>query len=121
MTGFENLNAGPLHKAPEPKPAPDQEPEGPFDAEQELLKLRRQAKALYESIEHDDETPANQKAQVLNSISSVLQALVKLQADVHSSKKVQAIELAVISVMKKQPEAIYTAFLAEYEAELAKL
>lgn len=118
---FTDLNAGPLHKPAAAPQKPKEEPEGPFDAEQELLKLRRQAKTLYETIEHDDDTPANQKAQVLNSISSVLQALVKLQADVHSTKKVQAIELAVIAVMKRQPQPVYEAFLHEYEAELAKL
>ena len=117
---FEDLNAGALHKPKTERPTVE-EPEGPFDAEQELLKLRRQAKALYADIEYDGDTPANQKAQVLNSISSVLQALVKLQAEVHSTKKVQAIELALISTMKKQPQEVYEAFLTQYEAELAKL
>ena len=69
----------------------------------------------------DDDTPANQKAQVANSLSAALVNLVKLQGDVHSSERMKRIESILIDTLKDLPVEAVEAFLANYEQALEGL
>lgn len=77
------------------------------------------AKELYHTASYDAAIPVAQKAQLLNSITSIINALVKGQLDLYSLEEVKEIERALIQTLKKFP-AVEKAFLEEYEGKLFK-
>ena len=69
----------------------------------------------------DMDTPANQKAQVANSVVSTLAQLVKMQEDLRRDERLKRIESVLLEVIKTLPEETKAAFFEEYErrAEMA--
>lgn len=58
---------------------------------------------LLTAVKDDDETPANQKAQVFNSVSKMLQDIIKSQKIVYSAERLKRFEAALLKVLGKLP------------------
>ena len=89
-----------------------------LDLEGELTLQFLALQQLQNAVIDDADTPANQKAQVANSLSAALVNLVKLQGDVHSSERMKRIESILIDTLKDLPVEAVEAFLANYEQTL---
>jgi uncharacterized Fe-S cluster-containing radical SAM superfamily protein len=61
--------------------------------------------SLQNSVIQDMDTPANQKAQVANSLSSALANLVKVQAEIYTSERFKKIEGLLIEYLDAQPDS----------------
>jgi hypothetical protein len=109
-----------LHSTPTPAPPQAYLPQvdlESIDLGQELADNLTAARQLRLDISYDD-TPANQKAQVMNTITTILTNLVKLQMDLYNAQRLKDLESVLIDVMKTQPESLQTAFFDAYEARL---
>ena len=86
----------------------------------ELLLQLKKAKLLQQKTD-DDEVPANQRAQVQNSLGTILVNLAKHQQATFTSERFKRLETAVIKVVKTLPKEAQEAFFAVYmsEAEIA--
>lgn len=93
--------------------------------EQELVtQLRLAQKLQRETLDEDPDvapTPANQKAQVINSVASTLQMLGKLQVELFDSERLKRIEQILIDTLQTLPKDAQEAFLDRYEAEIGAL
>lgn len=87
-----------------------------LDLDQELLHQYKAAVASYEEARYSN-TPANQKAQLLNAITSIITNIVKLQTDLLNAERLKKLEATLISVLKKYPE-MRSEFLEQYERAL---
>jgi hypothetical protein len=94
---------------------------GEIDLEEELLLQFARTKSLFEAVVEDDKTPANQRAQVANSCSAILEQLVKMEAKLYSSERVKALEQVLVRALKTLPEAQQVAFFERYERALDEL
>ena len=92
-----------------------------IDMEQELLLQFRALRALQNDVISDEETPVNQKAQIGNSVSSVLAKMGEMQQTLYDSERLKRIEKILVSVLDTLPQETKEAFLAAYEAELEKV
>jgi len=92
-----------------------------MDLESELLLQYQQTKTLLASIVDDDETPANQKAQVINSCSSILAQITKSQTDLYNGERLKIMEQALINALKTVPTEVSDDFFVNYEREIAGL
>ncbi len=86
-----------------------------MDMPKELIEQYRMVKQLQADVIDDDETPANQKAQVASTVASTLQQLTKMQTDFYTSERFRAIENLMIQYMKKLPLKTAQDFLTDYE------
>ena len=87
-----------------------------INLETELVRQYRKVMDLQDSVMNDDETPANQKAQVAGQVASTLQHLIKMQSEFHTAERFKALENLMIKHMKKLPKDVAEAFLDDYEA-----
>lgn len=87
-----------------------------MNLESELVTQFHTVKRLQTLILDDDETPANQRAQVANAVVGTLDALVKMQERYHNSERFKAIENLLIKHMRTMPREIAEKFIADYEA-----
>lgn len=90
-----------------------------LDTEKELLDHYKAAKHLYQVIRDDPETPSNQKAAVLNTVTSIVNHIIKMKTDLYNSERNKVMEATLITTLKKFPE-LSKEFLEEYEAALAE-
>lgn len=88
-----------------------------LDLDQELLQQYKDAKQLFKDIELDDLTPMNQKAQIMNSITSILTKIVENQTALYDSERVKLIESILIDVLKQYPD-INAEFMERYKKAL---
>ena len=88
-----------------------------LDLEVELLAQYKKAQTL---LDDADKEPLNQKAQTLNSITLILQAIIKSQQDLYNIERLKTLENTLIKVLQDFPE-IKHQFLDAYEKELKKL
>jgi len=86
-----------------------------MDLEEELVHQYQKVKMLQDEVLTDGETPANQKAQVANSVASTLQQLVTMQTKFHTSERLKEIEGRLIKTLNRMPEQYMTEFFAWYE------
>lgn len=86
-----------------------------MNLEIELVNQYNTVKDLQDETLADDDVPANQKAQVANSVASTLAQLIKLQEDLRREETLKIMEATLIESIKTLPEATKTAFFAEYE------
>lgn len=91
-----------------------------IDHKRELAVQFSLAKQAYALVQDDTETPLNQKAQALNTITSILTNIVKLQDAVYSVERMKALEETLIETLQGFPD-IKQAFLDEYKRRLEKL
>lgn len=115
---------------PKPAPAATPTPTKPqataltlkdLDLDKELLDQYQNAKQLFSDVQYEEGIPLNQKAQITNTITSILQAIIKMQQDLYNIEKIKLIENVLIETLKEH-ETLRDAFLAKYEEALkAKL
>ena len=86
-----------------------------LDMERELILQLRAAQALQRSIADDFDIPANQKAQVMNAVSTSLQAISRLQETIYSSERLKRLEKHLVDVLETLPDESVKEFLAKYE------
>jgi hypothetical protein len=98
---------------------PKQEQLSDLNLEEEVLLNYKIAKHTLEDL--DDETPANQKAQVINSITSILKDLVKMQTELYDAERVKKMEACLIQVLKTLPDAQQDEFFEIYGESLKAL
>jgi len=76
--------------------------------------------SLQNKVLMDDETPANQQAQVANALSGALTTLVKLQADVFKTERVKQLEAIFVDAINSLPEEAKHEAIARYTELLEK-
>ena len=88
-----------------------------LDLDKELLEQYQSAKKLLTDVQYEEGVPLNQKAQITNTITSILQAIIKMQQDLYNIEKIKLIENVLIETLKEH-ETLRDAFLEKYEAAL---
>lgn len=83
--------------------------------EEELMLQFQAVRALQSQVLADDEQPLNQRAQVANSVQTVLSKLIEMQDKVYSTERYKAFEQIMIRHLSKLPEDVAQAFLEDYE------
>ena len=86
-----------------------------LNIDEELYMTYAKAKNFLVDVQMGDETPANQVAQVFNTISGILKEIVKMQTELYSAERVKKLEAAMITALKLVPEEAQESFFTEYE------
>lgn len=93
-----------------------------LDLEEEVLLQYAQTKRLYVEVAQDSKTPANQKAQVANSCTTILDQLIKMQRRLYAAERVKSMESALIKTLRELgDDKIYARFFEIYEKALEQL
>lgn len=107
-------SAPPAPQAPESLPIPfEPMPLVSIEVDQELANTYSAAVTLRNRVLNDSKIPANQQAQVLNSVRGLLTDLSKLRTDLYNAERMRKIEAALIKTLKRFPE-LDAAFIEEY-------
>lgn len=77
-------------------------------------------KEVMNNVMDEDGVPANQKAQLMNSCSSSIAQMAKIQTELYNAERVKKIEQAVIETLKKMDEDVIERFFSLYEELLEK-
>ena len=88
--------------------------------EAELVVQYSKTRQLMDDTLNDSETPANQKAQVANSVVSALAQLIKLQEDLKKQETLKIMEGVLIEVLQTLPTEVRDKFFTEYERRAAQ-
>lgn len=88
-----------------------------LDLDKELLEQYHNAKQLFTDVQYEEGIPLNQKSQITNTITSILQAIIKMQQDLYNIEKIKLIENVLIETLKDH-ETLRDAFLEKYEQAL---
>lgn len=89
-----------------------------MDLEEELLLQFARTKGLYDTVGKDEKVPANQRAQVANSCTAILEQLIKMQKLLYGAERIKALEQTLIRVLKAFPEDLQAKFFELYERAL---
>lgn len=89
-----------------------------LNLESELLAQYNEARRLMFDAQYGTiPIPVNQRAQAVNTATTVLAALTKSQAELYSLERIKKIENCLLETLKAYPE-LQEAFLISYEAAL---
>jgi len=91
-----------------------------LDIESELVLQLAAAQQLQNEVLQSDEVPANQQAQVLNSVSSVIGQIVKMQQDLYTTERLKKVERVLIDVLQTLPQETVAEFMNAYETALSR-
>jgi hypothetical protein len=83
----------------------------------ELLGQYNNAKKLFHNTSYDMGIPASQKAQILNTITSIIAAIVRGQEQLYSIEEMKKIERALLKCLKEYPD-LQRSFMEAYSGEL---
>lgn len=86
-----------------------------LNLERELVLQLLSSQSLQSRVLQDPNIAANQQAQVSNSTAAVLQQLIKLQSEVHTSERLKRIENKLIECLNMIPKEAQEQFLSVYE------
>lgn len=86
-----------------------------LNLEQELLSQYTVTKQLLAEVLDDLDTPANQKAQVVNSLLAITNQLVKMQTDLHTAERIKAMESACVKAIKTLEPQAQEEFFKRYQ------
>ena len=86
---------------------------------EELGLQYRAGKLLLDQTQGDESVPANQKAQVFNSVSAMLSSIVKMQETVYSIDRLKRYEAAFLKSVETLPKENKEAFFDLYGEFLA--
>lgn len=89
-----------------------------MNVEMEMVLQFMALQALQTRVINDDDVPANQQAQVANSLSASISTLAKLQNEVYTSERIKRIEGILVDTINTLPDEQRDQFLDEYEAAL---
>lgn len=81
---------------------------------EELVRQYQYVSALQVRIVVSNDDPAK-KATVMNSVSSTLQHLVKMQAEFYTAERLKNIESLLIDALEELPKEVLTEFFDKYE------
>lgn len=84
------------------------------DLNRELVLQMLQTQRLQSDVLKDDETPANQRAQVANAVAAIIAQLAKLQTEVYTSERLKRIEQVVIEAVRSMPLEQQANWMAGY-------
>jgi hypothetical protein len=84
-----------------------------LNLEAEIVMQLHLAKALQSATD----APLNQKAQIANTITSILRQLVDMQATLNTTETIKRIERVILETLKEFPE-LQAPFLERYDAAL---
>jgi hypothetical protein len=73
------------------------------------------AKDLQDETLSDTDTPANQKAQVLNATASAIQQLVKMQVDLQRDEQLKRMESALLKAVATLTPETQSVFFDTYQ------
>ena len=89
----------------------------------ELLLQLKKAKLLQKNTEEDENVPANQRAQVQNSLGTVLINLAKHQQSTYTAERFKMLETATIkcikTLTKEQQDKFFELYMSEAEIALS--
>lgn len=91
-----------------------------LDIAGELGGLYKSAKDLLDSVLTDSDVPTNQRAQVLNSVSALIQQIAKTRTDVYTAERLRKLEQALIRTLYDISPELKEQFMADYERALAE-
>lgn len=91
-----------------------------FNMEQELLLQYHCVRELQNDVISDETIPPNQRAQVANSVASVLNKIAELQVGVYTSERFKNIENLMVRTLNKLPEDLAAEFIDQYEKMIAR-
>lgn len=91
---------------------------GNINLERELVLQLRAHQELQGTVLADDDTPANQRAQVASATRAALETLIKLEETVYNTTRLKHAEQALISVLNEALPEQVGAFLEKYEEAL---
>jgi hypothetical protein len=91
-----------------------------LDLEHEIVIQFQEIKSLQTATIRDPNTPANQRAQVANSCTAILEKLAKLQTELHTAERLKVIEQVLLRALKLLPQETAMQFLDEYEKMFAE-
>lgn len=86
-----------------------------LNLEEEMLVQYHTLRELQASVMDEKEVPANQRAQVANTVAATLRSLGDMQIDLYSSERFKDIENLMIRTLTRLPEDLAAEFIAEYE------
>lgn len=86
--------------------------------EAETIRLFKQTKRLFKQVLIDKATPANQRAQVANTLGSLLRSLTTQQTEIYNAERLKRLEFTIIRLLREWPQAEQDRFIAMYEAEV---
>lgn len=86
-----------------------------IDLEQELVSQLHLTKRFLEEVIENEEVPANQRAQAINSCTSILSNLCKIQIDLYSAERVKAMESALVKALRTLDKATQDEFFKRYQ------
>ena len=94
---------------------------GDLDVAEEIFEQYQKAIRLRDNVLDDPEIPANQRAQVLNSVSSILSQLTRLRIQLYDSERMKALEQILLDTLRALPEESRTQFMEVYTRELGPI
>lgn len=86
-----------------------------LNLEKELVLQYLAIKSMLAKIVDNEATPANQRAQVANSVTAILGDMTKLQNSLYNSERVKKLEAAMIKALEVLPMETRQDFLERYE------
>ena len=86
---------------------------------EELALQFKQAKSLYADVVDDQTIAANQKAQVLNSCTSIIATITKAQAELYNAERLKKLEAATLKALKSLPKESQEGFFELYAGYLS--
>lgn len=89
--------------------------------EEQMLLQYHTLRELQSEVIDDGDVPANQKAQVANTVSSSLGKLADMQDRMYTTERFKFIENTLIRHLRKLPEDVAEAWIKDYEEALSRL
>ncbi|MBT2326754.1 hypothetical protein J7E62_31055 [Variovorax paradoxus] len=86
------------------------------DLNRELVLQMLQTQRLQSDVLKDENTPANQRAQVANAVAAIIAQLARVQSEVYTSERMKRIEGYLIESLQQLPPVAQSKFLELYEA-----
>lgn len=90
-----------------------------LNLDSELYIRYTKAKRFLDSIENDTSIAPNQVAQVMNTITTILKEITRLQTELYNAERVKYLEQCMITAIKGAPQSAQDSFFKEY-ADLLK-
>lgn len=89
-----------------------------LDLDNELVTHYNRASRMVEALEFESDIPANQKAQAMNTLTTILQQIIKIRTDLYNAEYLKKIEQILLKTLKALPVDVQQEFMEEYEQSL---
>lgn len=87
-----------------------------LDLNSELAKNYQRALHFQKSLLINDTAPANQIAQVINTVTAITKEIIRQQSELHNVNKYRRMEEILVGALKEAPRDVQDAVLAKFEA-----